>query len=153
EDVAEVPAAGAAEDLGPHAVGVRQAPDRPRDLVVETRPAAARPELGLGPVDGRPTPPARVGPGDEVLLVLPAVGALRALVDDDSLLLGRQGPPLGHIAAPPPSSFASPLSSIPLARVRRLYRLGAWSDGRSTGVDPWYIRLSSAGGVASKWLP
>ena len=61
EDVAQVAAAVGADDLGPAAIGVGDAPDAALDLVVEARPAAAAVELVLRAVERGVALPADVG--------------------------------------------------------------------------------------------
>jgi hypothetical protein len=63
EDVAEVAAAVGADYFRAPAVRVRVALDAPRVLFVETRPAAARLELGLGRVEWVVAAPADEGAG------------------------------------------------------------------------------------------
>ena len=62
EDMPQVAAAGRADDLCAPAVCVLAAGDRPGDLVIEARPAAARVELVIRAVQGRVAAAAVVGP-------------------------------------------------------------------------------------------
>ena len=67
EDMAEVPAAGGADDLGAAAVGIRLAAYGTGEGVVEARPAAAGVELAVGGEEGRAATPAGVGAVGAVL--------------------------------------------------------------------------------------
>src|SRR5438876_4032988 len=85
ENVAEMPAADAALDLDPLPVWIAQPLHRPRDLLIERRPPAARVELRRRDVERRVAPPAHVRAFLEEVVVLPAEGSFRSLVDDDPL--------------------------------------------------------------------
>ncbi len=91
EDVAEMGPAGRAFDLGALPIWIREAPNRPRDLEIEARPAAAGIELVLRPVERSLAALADVRSLAGIVLVLARERSLRPSMDDDPLFLLGQG--------------------------------------------------------------
>jgi len=88
KDMAEVSAAVSTLDLGSHAVGVRQPPNRARDFLLKAWPAAVRFKLALRTVKRSAAAFADVSAFVPEGEVFAGEGHLGAFVDDDALLFG-----------------------------------------------------------------
>lgn len=86
EHVTQVGPTACALDLRPHSVRIGQPTDRPRDLLVETRPATVGIELVIRSVKGCVASSAGIHPRGMVVFVLARERRLRSLANDDTLL-------------------------------------------------------------------
>ena len=91
KNVSEVTVAVIADDLDAAAVGVGNALDGTRYLVVEAGPAAAGGELVLAVVQGRFAAAADEDAVYLEVVILAGEGHLGAFTDDDALFLGGEG--------------------------------------------------------------